>query len=355
MSFWRNSFLLAALSAQATACAPIQQYYMKEKQTGAAPRPAIQVDRFAYGKAIGSVDVLFVVDNTESGEAAKEAFRQSYADFTARFKQPEARLLDYRLQVVTNPGNKSPGNWTSQSLSAASQLAELFDGGPDGAPPVLSHSESGFLTPLQAAVAGLSHKAFEGRASVPLFLVFLLGDDVDPSSSPETVAATFSEALKKTRGFYQTSAVFLSRTSNPSGSSFPHCDTFYPAAKVLPTLRALPWRSQTQKDLCDSAWSSSLASSIFTSLIDFKKKLVLSRPPYQPETMLLRTANHLFRYGDDYRLDLQSNEIIFNHDPGLQEGDLIDASYYLTPNEELLSNGQTPFPPRPGPSPSPGS
>lgn len=350
-----RTVILTTLSAQAMACSPVQQFFLKERQVNAPARPAIQVDRFAYRKAMGAVDVLFVVDNTESGEAAKSAFRKSYTDFLAQFKKPEARLLDYRIQVVTNPGGSAPGNWISPGTSPDAQLAELFVGFGEGLEPILSYTERGYLTPFQAAGKGLGHEAFSGRVYVPLFLVFLLGDDMDPASSAENETQAFTDAIQKTRGFYQTSSSFLSTIGPPSENRtpFPHCDTFFPAAKALQTLRSLPWCTQSLENLCDSGWSTSLANSTFKNLIEFKKKLVLSHVPFQPEAMLVRSANHLFRYGDDYRFDTKNNEIVFTHDPGLQEGDLLEASYYLVPNEELLSSGQTPFPPRPESSPVP--
>ncbi len=344
-----RTFSFVLLCAGGISCAPVQQYYMKEKVTvtNAPPRPGIQVDRFAYGKAIGAVDVLFVVDNTESSEAALSAFQQSYIDFVSRFKRAEARLLDYRVQVVTTPDGKSPGNWTSQDKGPADQLAQLFDSTPGGPPPLLSHGERGFLMPYHAAATGLMGEAFKGRVHTPTFIVFLLGADVPPGSSPEKDAAGFADAIRTSRGFYQTHVTTLSRTSGTTASrpQFPHCNSFDPAARTLPTLRQLPWKTQAYRDLCDPAWSNSYPSDLFASLIDFKKKLVLSHAPEQAETMMLRSANHLFRYGDDYRFDSQSNEIVFIRDPGLQEGDLLDASYYLKPPEEILSNGQTP----PGP------
>lgn len=339
----RPIFLL--LSIFCVGCSPVQQYYMKEKVIVGAPRPGVQVDRFAFGKAIGNVDVLFVVDNTESGEAAADAFRRSYTDFISRFGQPDARQLNYHLQVVSTPRGLSPENWTSSEQDSSTQLAQLFTGTPGGRPALLNYSDQGHLNPYEAATLGLAGKAYEQRGRVPLFLVFLLGHDADPSTTPAKDAQTFSEVIRQGRGFHQTHVSVLSRTSSLGNTSFPRCSKFTSSTRLLPTLQSLPWRSQAQWDLCDTNWPTSYPAELFSALIDFKKKLVLSNTPYQPETMLLRSSKHLFRYGDDYRFDAQKNEIIFIRDSGLQEGDLLDVSYYLKPNEELLPNGQTP----PGP------
>ena len=343
--------LLGGLFLCSAGCSPTQEYIMKEKVTNANPRAGIQDDRFAYGKAMGSVDVLFVVDNTDSGEAAIPAFQKSYADFAARFARPEARLLDYRLQVVTDPSGKSPGDFVSNTSPPSAQLAELFGAADGSVPGLLNHSERGYLSPFTNAASGLLGKAFASHGAAPVFVVFVLGWDADPNGAIATDAAQFAGAVQASRGFYQTHLMTISRVSAPgtrAAGGFPHCDTFAPATQILSQLSALPWRSQTGLDLCDNGWTS-YADTLFPAVVAFKKKIVLSHVPDFPETMVLRDGSHkLYRYGDDYRFDKQGNEIVFLRDPGLQEGDLFDVQYYLPKGATSGAPDEAP----PGPIPA---
>lgn len=342
MSFRAQLLLLTTwLAACAGACSPVQQFYMKEKIIEGAPRHGIVTNNFLNGRAMGPADSLFVVDNTETGEAAGEAFQRAYSDFIGRFNLPEARLLDLRAQVVTTPKSQTPGNWVATGASPAAQLAELFTS-PDR---ILNYAVTGNLNPLTATGSGLAHKAFENHGGAPLFLFFLMGADLDPDQDPATDAKYFVEQISKGRGFHQTHLVLLTRVTSPSAhaSPFPRCGTsFFPAPRAVATFNAMPWRSLTQVDLCHPKWADTFPAAAFTALLDHKKRFVLSHVPYQPSTMLLRSANRLFRYGDDYALDARTNEITFLRDPGLLDGDPLEARYYLPPTEEVLNNSPSP-------------
>lgn len=342
MSVGRTLLLLLAcwLGVCAGACSPVQNFYMKEKVIEGAPRHGIVTDNFVSGRAIGPADALFVVDNSETGEAAGEAFQRSYRDFIARFNQPEARLLDLRAQVVTTPESTTPTNWSASGASAAAQLAELFTA-PDR---ILTYLKHGNLNPFRAAALGLTHKAFETHGSAPLFLFFIMGFDLDPNQDPARDAEVFTEVMKNGRGFHQSHLWLMTQTSSPSAhtSPFPHCGSFFPAPSAVAAFSAMPWSSRTQVDLCTPNWADNYPAAAFAALVEYKKKFVLSRVPYQPSTMLLRSANRLFRYGDDYTVDAHTNEIKFLRDPALLDGDPLEARYYLPPQEELLNNSPSP-------------
>ncbi|MGZ3707937.1 MAG: hypothetical protein ACXWPM_03810 [Bdellovibrionota bacterium] len=327
-----------------SACAPPQQrIFLKEHDTehNAVPRPAARVDRFSFGRAMGTVDVAFVVDNTDFAEAGKEAFEKSYRSFLSGLTKPEQRLLNFRVQLVTTPGLAAPSDWAGTGVDATLQLQEFFTGKPDQTPPYFNLKDWGAPDPMASSARVIQSKAFEGRQSGPLYLVYFLGNDINPVDPGVDKGAR--DYISK-RGPFQTHLWALTRTSESIDKqrSFPFCNSFAPAPKAIAYLSSLQTRSLVQKDLCDRGWSG-FSDDLLRSIVVFKKRLVLSQVPYQPETMALRNgAQHLYRYGEDYKIDLSTNEILFLKDPGLQEADLLEATYYLEPTEEVFSGSPNP-------------
>lgn len=335
-------------------CSPTQIINVKERviERNAPPRPAIHVDRFLYGKINGPVDVLFVVDNTESIEAGISQFEKSYLNFLALWKTEDARSLHYRNQVATTPRGRTPKNFLANELEVHLHLAELFDGyseGPENDIPFFTQRtdgdfrEKGYPDPIASTIAGLNHDAFKGRQRLPLFLVYILGHDIDPSIPKEALSKSVEEAkkaLEESRGFFQTHVMALTRTSS-GGGSFPHCNEFSQTPRFLELLSSFPWASFTKVDLCEKDWSN-WEQQLFLAVLNFKRRLVLSQPPHEPSTMTLRSATHLYRYGDDYEVDAKTNEISFKVDPDLAQGDLLEASYFLKPPPPEFSGSPTP-------------
>lgn len=339
-----SSLVFLPLFLSDCGCIPPQQkIYLKEKviERNAAPRPGIAVDRFAYGKATGPVDVLFVLDNTETADQAVAPFRHSYTQFLARMTGSEGRLMDYRVQVASTPDDRATKNFILPGTPAALHLSELFDGDLEK-PPVFNGFYNGYVNPFSTTAAALSGKAFEGRPPGPLFLISLLGSDMDGSNVQETKERI--QAALDARGAYQTHAWVLSRTSEFFGSgTFPHCDTFQTADQALAIFQSIQWGSYNHIDLCHKEWSS-FEEDLFDSIVSFKKKLILTQRPFQPETMTVRGSSRLFRYMDDYQFDAETNEIQFLKDGVVQEGDLIEVAYYLKPNEQIFQGSPAPQP-----------
>jgi len=344
-------------------CAPSQKIIMKEKLTehstekntennhekdtehNAVPRPGIVTDRFSYGKAMGTVDILFVVDNTETAEQLGKTFQIAYDQLAASLGGNAARLLDYRVQIVITPTGEATKNVLSSADPSSAQSAEFF--GKGGGLPLFNAKDSGFLRPFEATAKGLASKALEGRTSGPLYLVYLLGADSDGSDPGLT--AELSKKITEARGLYQTHVFTLTRTTRTIGTdSFPFCNEFQTADKILASLHTVQWRSLTQFDLCDKNWGR-FSDELFQSILTFKKKTLLSGVPYQPETMTVRGPARLFRYGDDYRFDSKTNEILFLKSGLVLEGDLLEVAYYLKPGEQVFQGSPTPAAPVPHP------
>jgi hypothetical protein len=365
--------MLSFLAVAGAGCQPAQNFFMKEKITekNAAARPGIHVDRFVFGKPYGAVDILFVVDNTRTFDPGLEQFQASYRDLIERFKADEAHQLDYRIQTVTTPGHRTPKNFVSKDQGSDLHLKELFgkEGEKAESPPILaltSSREPGAMDPVGSTTAGLMHEGFQGRERTPIFIVYALGDDMSadavasglavppvapglPGAAGAAAASSSSASgiaqpeiqkqLDRNRGFYQTHRLTLTRKSN--GGGFKRCHHFIPADRALTFFQQFPFRSAQTLDLCDKDWESYPAK-LFQSVIDFKKRLVLSREPKDPESMTLRAGAHLYRYGDEYRYDAETHEIVFLGDSGLQQGDLLEVSYFLEHKEEPLSGSPNP-------------
>lgn len=353
ISYWFSSILFFF------SCSPPQTIHLKERiiERNAPPRPAIHVDRFLYGKITGPVDVLFVVDNTESIEAGISQFEKSYSNFIALWKTEDALSLNYRNQVATTPGGRAPKNFVANEAEVRLHLAELFDGpspGPETDIPFFTQRtdgdfrEKGYPDPIASTIAGLNHDAFKGRRWLPLFLVYILGHDIDHSIPEEVLSKSIEnakKALEESRGFFQTHVMALARISS-GGGGFPHCNEFSQTPRFLKLLSSFSWASFTKIDLCEKDWGN-WEQQLFRTLLNFKTRLVLSQPPYEPTTMTLRSATHLYRYGDDYEVDAKTNEIRFKGEPGLAQGDLLEASYFLKPPPPEFSGSPTPGTPVP--------
>lgn len=346
----KAAHLTAALCLFLTSgCSPVQQFFFKEKQINhnAPPSPAIHVDPFIYQQARGRVDILLVVDNTDTYEPMIPYFEESYRKLVAAFSSGAARMLDFRIQVVTTPIGRSPKNWFAPERPADPQIEELFIGTSE-TPKIFDHQERpGYLSPMTSTLAGLSSPALGGRDHVPLFILYFLGGDMGAGETGMGNSADFKAALDQGRGMYQVSSWFFTRSGTPVSSepAFPFCENFQPAYEAQRVFGPVPWRSSRRLDLCDSKWPE-YSTELLSSVIDFKKKMILSLSPYSPETMVLRSSTHMYRYGDEYVFDSATNEITFTRPGNLVEGDLLEVSYYLKPEKEILSGH-----PNPGPLP----
>lgn len=337
-------FALGAL----TACSN-QQIFTRTVERNAPPRPGIYTDRFLYGKPHGPVDVVFVADNSESFEVGLDDFRRHYENFLALWDRPVAHALDFRVQLATTPNGQMPSAFASRD-GREPHLRELFDadsGAESWMPGLFSHRrdrERGYLNPLESAQRVLKNKDFILRTSVPAFLVFIMGDDVDPASAEETLVAE-AERLKAflevTRGLDKVHVATLTRNPPDSSADSPSCRKFRPSSRALRQISRIPWRSQLHYDLCTGNWAT-FEEKVFERALEFRTKLVLSVKPEQPETMSLRGASRLFRYGDDYTYDAAANEIVFRDGHGLLEGDLIEVSYFTTPVQPETGGNPTP-------------
>ncbi len=348
-----------------SACTPTQIINMKEKviERSAPPRPGIQVDRFLYRQPMGSVDVLLVVDNTESFEAGISFFDTSYAQFVTRWSGPSARRLNWRLQVATTPRASMPKNFMANDLDSRLHLGELFDRfseSPEEHIPYFTqrtggdYREKGYPDPFQSTAIGLSHEAFKGRDHNPLFLVFVLGHDVDPAlddSALKKQVLGMNLGIETTRGLFQTHVLAVSRNAPGSVS---HCQEFHAAKRFIDLLKLVRFASLTTANLCDPTWNR-WEEKLFEAILALKQRLILSQRPFEPWTMTLRAGAHLYRYGDDYEVDLKTNEVVFKGAPAsLADGDLLEASYFLEPISPEFSGSPTPQgQPSPTPRPTP--
>ena len=354
--------LVATLTAVfALGCAPPQNFYFKEKLTDhhtGDPRPGINTDRFTFNRPFGPVDVLFVVDNSDRLDYALQKFQASYARFLSLWTKPEnaskVHALDFHIQVVSSPTNRMPKNLVSASAPAAVQLAQLF--GPPGSVPepifVTDPNQRApqGATPVSSTLFGLASDDLKDRSAVPLFLFYLMGQDLGEG---ETDLSKFTNAVGTSRGFFQVHGAFLSRRSDPSSGSFPSCFQFTPPTKALIGFSSVQWRASQFYDLCDPNWSA-WEDDFFQKIIDFKTRQVLSKVPVQPELMTLRGASRLYRYGQDFHWEGSTNEIVFDVSSGLIDGDLIEVAYYTSLVSNPLPGNPTPETPGTGlPHPTP--
>lgn len=326
---------LSLISFVGFACTP-QNFYMKEKVIGASAPPAIHMDQFVYGKPSGPVDILFVLDNTESSEALADDFKKAYQKFTERFqKSDQTEYLDYRVQVVTTPKATMVKNYFDRENPLEQNLENLNS--------VFDQPERGFLKPFESTLAALTHPSEAGRVFSPLFLVYVLGDGTDPSSHLSDKSSEISSKLDEFRGLYQTHVVVISRkTLFQPEPSIRYCDMFFPPFDFHLTIDSISWKSRQDVDLCSPSWGS-FEEKLWDSILDFKTKFVLSRVPSRPETMVVRKTPlaHKYRYGDDFIFNHETNEVVFQ----VQEfkvGDQIEVSYFLSPASEEFSGKPTP-------------
>lgn len=327
-------------------CSPGTRIFLKEKviERSAAPRPGIRVDRFLYGKPRGNVDILFVVDNTETLENAISNFYLEYNLLLEGLRQKPFSGIDFRSQVVATPSERMPKAFARSDESPRFHLNQVFGVRGSTLRPVIHARESGYVRPLEAAMSGLSSPAFQGRDGGPLFLVFILGSDVGPGEVG--VAKETVDAFVKLRGAHQIHLLTVAKPLREMRTSDVNCRQLQPPLRTLEQLASIPWRTSQIFNLCDSKWGG-FSKILFETIAQFRTRLVLSQVPAEVESIVLRGSNRLYRYGEDYQFDPGGNEIIFTR-PGLcEEGDLLEAAYFLEPREKVLDGSPTPSPKKP--------
>ena len=344
-SFRRLALAFVAVPAflMVSACSPPQTIFMKEVERRGPLPPAIHVDRFQFHKPKGPVDVLFVVDGTSAFERVTDSFLEQYEAFTRQVDadgKVDGQLgsVDYRIKFVTASGLASsvfahPKEAIDLHIASVKFLLSLEDQRP--------------IHPLVEAQQRLGQEPFVGRESVPVFVMFVLGQD------SHELPAGFQEAVEGTRGFYKSHVFALTRKSAGKSEAGRICIDGQPypetAHGFLGVLGNFKWRSRESFDLCSKdggGWPKALIERIK----EFRSRLILTHSPFDPSTMQMRAGNHAFRYGDDYHYDPDTHEIVFDRDANLVNGELLELSYYLEPRPEILSgnpNPAIPVPPLP--------
>jgi hypothetical protein len=330
-------------------CSP-QVIYMHSKDYVEPPPAGMMRDTFLYGRASGPADVVIAFDNSISLENGISFFKQTYESLVQDLESGgSTRLIDFRVQVVTAEQSRSPRALAAPGQDPSGQFAELFTDSPGG-PAILSADpnarEGGSPRPFEAVTTALAQSNFNGRSGVPLFIVAVLGGEADPSDLAPQAVQTFGTALDQARGLYQSNLLILDKGS---GSGFPACGDMTQAPEFEAAVNGIKWSTSGKADLCDSTWSN-WQTGLISTLVAQKTRIVLSHVPYLPPLMILRSANRVFRYSDDYTWNPSTNEIVFARDPGLQTGDPLEAVYYLTPAPTPIPGGTGPLP---FPSPSP--
>lgn len=334
--------------------------HMKERTIERTPAPysAIQVDRFLWNRSSGKADILLVVDNTSRFEPVLTQLKTQYLNLMKGLNADGLKLIDYRLQIVATPSHRSPENIIARNLDAKLHLAELFDEFVTDKEkvPIFSDTEDrrdrGELDPLSSVALGLAHKEFQGRGRTPLFIQFILGDDAGVSSMQDNMLSTLSQRLEEDRGFYQTYSSLITKGTEIKGDSLRYCQRDFPAraTRFFSFLNRFPWKEFQELDLCDPEWSQ-WDRKLIQSILDRSKRIVLSTEPYLPELMVVRGASRLFQFGQDYQWDAKTMEVAFKEGLSLTEGELIEVSYFVKPNENILSGNPvppgTPTPPKP--------
>jgi hypothetical protein len=314
----------------------------KEKSTVIGGKAGIRVDRAIYGTATGPVDLLFVSDNSDRVGGPGQDIRlqdttntPALAWFQNHYQliqqKLEATQLDYRMHIAmaTNgkapteflkrKGEKNADHFTQLGLSAPG----YFFGAEEFAP----------LNPLKSTESALSVAPFSGRSLVPLFLVYFLGQDVDPADP--ALATPAKASLKKGgREDYQTHVITLTKGD---GASIGTCRLVHPAQFLNAVRGAAAQSFQLEThDLCDlPAGPADFSTYLVNKISDFMGgaggKFVLSKRPYRPELMVVRASGQVFRFGVDYTYEESSNSITFAPAVGLTVGQSLEFEYYLEP------------------------
>lgn len=348
---WERCLIVTLVTVFTVGC-PTQIIYKKETERNAPPRPGIHYDKFLYGKSYGPVDIMFVVDNTESFELGLGQFRKSYLHLLDLLISSEGRLVDFHIQAASSPMAKIPSAYMANGVERTA-LAELFDGMDPTAlmVPIFTQRigasrEQGFPKPVEVLVKGLNDPAFKARDGAQLFTVFMLGHDLNPDTPDDALAAEYQgleQILAQSHGLHRSFLFALSRTNlAPGTESFGHCKEFGPTDRFLRFAHSVRWMEKTSFDLCDAQWGR-WEEKLFDNILRVKKTLALSFVPLEPETMTLRSGTHLFRYGDDYTVDRATNSIQFLVAPKLEEGDLLEAVYRKKPIDPEFSGIPTPI------------
>jgi len=201
-------------------CGPVQNTYYsqvnpKTEVSVNQPPPGITVDRFTYRQPFGNIDILFVVDNTESLQTSMARFEKAYRKLLTLWDGPDTRNLSYVLQVATTPDANTASNFGSRERDIQLNLTELF--GCATAKCLLGSSERRYMDPVFSTGIGLASNAFSGRSHSPLFVVYLLGADVDPATQSAAIPGLQGK-LQTDRGFYQMGAIWV--TSSRVGCVF---------------------------------------------------------------------------------------------------------------------------------------
>ncbi len=252
------------------------------------------------------------------------------------------------MQVVATPSHRSPGNFLANDKNHALQLKELFT-------ELLSQDEGtekrekGYPDPLRSTALGLRTEAFKGRVGVPLFVMYFLGYDLAAvrQFSVEEMKKEYEKLFKEERQSTLTRSYVFSRLTEPGPGSFPHCNEFSQTPLFFELFSLVTGVALQKGDLCQADWSS-WPEKVMADIRAYKTRLILTKEPYLPTMMALRTQTRTFRYNDDFEIDGKSKEIIFKKPHGLVEGDLLEASYFLQPTPaEISGNPQPPGAPTP--------
>jgi hypothetical protein len=332
-------------------CSPVS-YYFKERivERNAPARRAEHVDRFQMGVATGTVDVLFVVDNTRWMDGGLtpmpgtgvSKFQETYTRFVSSLSaDPRTRQIDYRVQVVTTPQSRFPYNDAKRGKEHQSQFNELFSGGRNSLLSPERSPERGALSPFASTLTGLNTAPFVGRSFQPIYIVYVIGGDATTLSTLETDGAARAALLAsytQLRHFETSRTWVLSKQGN---GRFPHCSDFYTAPVFERALSGLPWRSRGASNLCDADWNN-WNTALLRSIVDTKSRLILTHPAFEPETMTVYAAGQLLRPTDHFTFDAQQNEIKILPIAGVRPGDLVTVNYFREPVTPETSGETTP-------------
>lgn len=349
---------IAALMVGLAGCQP-SVIVARQQQLMTKPQ-ALQRDRFVHQTPSGPVDVLFVLDTTETGFVLPNLYRQLVEEVIAILRSDDFRLVRYRLQVVSNPGRRTPDT-VFDSAAPSCFLNSLFGGTAgelagcrlDGERIIVNprRMDFGVLDSLAAAGDAMRTFSVPDQGVPPILVVFVQGADTDSND----LEARFKDLDIRMAGYPEARRFFrvIAKGRDSSACNNALGNMLLEAPLLTQQLSrgiGSPNRFGSD-DLCQAMRVSvrkvelntrSLSDEIGRKLNEITTELWLTKTAFQPESMVLSSFNTRFRYGEDFQYDATAGRIRWLKPPSIRAGDLLEAVYFSSPPNDDLAG--TPVP-----------
>ena len=338
-------------------CAP--SVVVSRQQERVVKPQSIQRDVFAYAEPSGTLDVVLVLDSAETGYVIEGLYYQLLKEIIESLRSELFRRVDYRLQVVTNPGRQTASVNLDRSENDCF-LVSLFGSDDEGLRRCQVQNRlldprrptRGALRSLTSAITGVSRLAVRPSGPSPTLFIFVQGSDTDPRSF-STDLADFGVAMRAVPTAKRYFTVIRKAPNSPAcanglGRMLAEAPTLETLARSVSSVEHF-----STLNICEAFTFvnggfnlnvGGLSAGISTRLAAISSHLWLSKQPYQPESMILQSFNTRFRYADDFVYDQGSGRVILSKPGKLRPGDPLEVMYFSSPPTDDLAGTPPPVP-----------